>query len=425
MKHENRRTPGFPAKHRKLKRPGEGLKEFLIKNILIKIPIKRSSIILMLFFFSIAMMVYSYPSDEMDPFHPDGFSAVDGITPAPSPSEEPNAPKANPVQYRRVETEIDGEPLVMFVLELNLSDPGLRVFPVLAQDDIFGFETLSVMNGRYKAYASVNAGFNYSYGQPAGLVVQNGKILSGSMGYGRTLLIGDQKAWFHSGSVKAWLEQGEQRLAVDRVNPYPAVAGILVFTPEYGPTDRIDEAHTVCRVRNNRVESVEVTTGESEIPDDGFLITDMRIEDSPLLEFAIGREILLRWDGNADHGYQCSGSLVEQGLNVAEDKDPWGGNMRIRTPRTAVGIKDESTLVFLVVDGRQPGYSVGATGKQLADLLISFGVREAALLDGGASSEMIVQNQIVNRPSTGTERLIASAFIISVNQDGTGKTASP
>ena len=36
---------------------------------------------------------------------------------------------------------------------------------------------------------------------------------------------------------------------------------------------------------------------------------------------------------------------------------------------------------------------------------------EAALLDGGASSQMIVDGRIVNKPSTGKERLIASAFI--------------
>ena len=89
--------------------------------------------------------------------------------------------------------------------------------------------------------------------------------------------------------------------------------------------------------------------------------------------------------------------------------------MEIPTPRSAVVIKDESTLVFIVVDGRQPGYSTGVTGKQLADILISAGVTEAALLDGGASSEMIVNGEIVNKPSAGKERLIAAAFVITRN----------
>ena len=101
-----------------------------------------------------------------------------------------------------------------------------------------------------------------------------------------------------------------------------------------------------------------------------------------------------------EHGYQCSGSLVENGKNVSKDLDEWAGNLRIPTPKTAVGLKDENTLVFLVVDGRQPEYSEGVTGSQLADILISLGVTEAAILDGGASSELIYNGEIANRPST-------------------------
>ena len=52
-----------------------------------------------------------------------------------------------------------------------------------------------------------------------------------------------------------------------------------------------------------------------------------------------------------------AGSLVENGQNVSQDYDPRGGNMRIRTPEQQSRIKDENTLVFLVIDGRQPGYS--------------------------------------------------------------------
>jgi hypothetical protein len=72
------------------------------------------------------------------------------------------------------------------------------------------------------------------------------------------------------------------------------------------------------------------------------------------------------------------------------------------------------------VDGRQPGYSIGVTGKELADILISVGVTEAAILDGGASSEMIYENEIVNKPSTGKERLLASGFVIRLSGEGQG-----
>ena len=44
--------------------------------------------------------------------------------------------------------------------------------------------------------------------------------------------------------------------------------------------------------------------------------------------------------------------------------------------------------------------------------MIERGVMQAAMLDGGASSEMIIGDTIVNNPSAGRERLISSCFVI-------------
>lgn len=373
--------------------------------------INQNSVVILVLLICLILSIAGYdPSGKRNP--PDGSSLYEEITPGPPPTEQPTEPDRDPIRFKRVEMIIDGEPQVLFFLELDLSDPDLEVFPVLARDRIFGFEYLSVMDARYDADATVNAGFNFGYGQPSGLVIQNGRLLSGSIGYGRVLFIKDRKSWFQNAPVKTWLLCGDEKLPIDRINPYPATEGILVFTPEYGPANRMEGDYSICVVRNNRVVSIGVWNGEADIPGDGFLIADKRVEGSPLMKCHEGQEILLQWEGDAFQGYQCSGSLVEQGRNVAADYDAWGGNMRIQTPRTAVGLKDEHTLVFLVADGRQPGYSTGLTGKELADALIAEGVTEAALLDGGASSEMIINGEIVNKPSTGKERLLASGFIV-------------
>lgn len=361
-------------------------------------------------FLLLVFVIIIGPSEERQKLPYDGSYLCEEISPSPSP-----IPEKEPVIYTRKEIEYEGSPQVLHVLELDLSNSELKVFPVLSTDQIFGFELLSDINKRYEAIATVNAGFNFAYGQPSGLVIQNGKLLSSSKGYGRILSIKGKKAWFSSPPFKVWLESESYRIPVDIVNPYPKQQGISVYTPEYGPTNRIDEKYTVCVVRNNIVESAGVTEGELEIPDDGFLIVDLRVENSPLLNFSDGQKVEISLQEQVDHGYQCSGTLVENGRNVAKDMDEWAGNLRIPTPRTAVGIKNENTLIFLIVDGRQPGYSTGVTGKQLADILISFGVTEAAILDGGASSQIIFKNEIVNRPSTGKERLLATAFVIKYN----------
>jgi exopolysaccharide biosynthesis protein len=109
---------------------------------------------------------------------------------------------------------------------------------------------------------------------------------------------------------------------------------------------------------------------------------------------------------------ELGGWLVRDGKNVAASYDRYVGTMETRAPRTAVGLLSNGHLLFLVADGRQGESGVGLTGKELADLLMSFGAIEAAMLDGGGNSQMIVAGQIVNNPSTGRERPMAFAFVL-------------
>jgi len=74
-------------------------------------------------------------------------------------------------------------------------------------------------------------------------------------------------------------------------------------------------------------------------------------------------------------------------------------------PRTAVGVIDDNHLVFVVVDGRSPGYSQGVTLTGLADIMLGLGATTAYNLDGGGSSTMYFNGSLVNNPlGTGTER---------------------
>ena len=81
-----------------------------------------------------------------------------------------------------------------------------------------------------------------------------------------------------------------------------------------------------------------------------------------------------------------------------------------RHPRTAVGFDASGRWLYLVVvDGRQPGYSVGMTARELTDLMVRLGATSALNLDGGGSSILLVAQhdgslQIVNKPSGGSPR---------------------
>lgn len=103
-------------------------------------------------------------------------------------------------------------------------------------------------------------------------------------------------------------------------------------------------------------------------------------------------------------------AIVENGQTVSGidgvEIDTNVGNHSIQgdQPRTAVGVIDDNHLVFVVVDGRQEGYSAGVTLPELADIMISLGATTAYNLDGGGSSTMYFNGAVVNSPSNGGER---------------------
>lgn len=67
-------------------------------------------------------------------------------------------------------------------------------------------------------------------------------------------------------------------------------------------------------------------------------------------------------------------------------------------PRTAIGQRADGAMLLLVIDGRQPT-SLGASFKDVADVLIEYGAVNAAALDGGSSTLMVYQNEILNQTS--------------------------
>jgi exopolysaccharide biosynthesis protein len=81
-------------------------------------------------------------------------------------------------------------------------------------------------------------------------------------------------------------------------------------------------------------------------------------------------------------------------------------------PRTAIAQTKDGKVIFLVIDGRQIGY-LGATLKDVQDILLNYGAYNAANLDGGASTTMVYKDTIINKPSSKYgPRYLPSAFIV-------------
>lgn len=91
-------------------------------------------------------------------------------------------------------------------------------------------------------------------------------------------------------------------------------------------------------------------------------------------------------------------SLVENGEIVVDTNSEVGQSMS-SNPRTAIGIIDENRYIIIVSDGRT-SESEGLSLYQLAEIMKSYGVKTAYNLDGGGSSTLYFNGQVINKPTT-------------------------
>ncbi len=85
-------------------------------------------------------------------------------------------------------------------------------------------------------------------------------------------------------------------------------------------------------------------------------------------------------------------------------------------PRTAIGQRKDGIVLFLVIDGRTVTRP-GADMNDLIEIMQNYGAYNAANLDGGTSSSMVVNGEIINDPvdSSGSHRTryISTGFILT------------
>ena len=92
-------------------------------------------------------------------------------------------------------------------------------------------------------------------------------------------------------------------------------------------------------------------------------------------------------------------ALVENG-KVSVDENDEVGKAMASNPRTAIGVKSDGTIMMVVSDGRT-SESEGLSLKELAEFLKDHGAVTAYNLDGGGSSVMVFQGEVVNTPTGG------------------------
>jgi exopolysaccharide biosynthesis protein len=112
-------------------------------------------------------------------------------------------------------------------------------------------------------------------------------------------------------------------------------------------------------------------------------------------------------------------TLIKDGQPAFSMKTPPAGASREwkerskyeRHPRTAVGWSP-THVYLLIVDGRQPGLSVGMQLAELADFMVGLGCTEAMNLDGGKSAQMWLNGEIMNSPCQGVDTVASSLLVV-------------
>ncbi len=103
-------------------------------------------------------------------------------------------------------------------------------------------------------------------------------------------------------------------------------------------------------------------------------------------------------------------ALIINGEQLVHSSAGWGIQ-----PRSAIGQTARGEVLLLIIDGRAPGYSIGATLGDCADILKKYDAVQACNLDGGSSSIMYYNGREITKPSAANKvkgRAIPDGFMV-------------
>ena len=293
-----------------------------------------------------------------------------------------------------------------------------------------GLHVLAGVNGDY---------FNMRSGVPAGVAIENGVLRSSCDGVWAVGFRADGSALIGKPALEMSLEIEGTRYPLTVINKTRGAAFAL-YTDDFAARTPDDGAGTVfvCTLsdalrtqceRSLRVESRAEAAGAVEIPE-GKAILSLSEDANDWMRAAAdaigpGSELTLRID--CAEGWEEVESAVGCLYKLVTDGEIEEKLERSASPRSAVGVKADGTLVLYTIDGRQSGLSVGASLVQVAERMIELGCVEAGALDGGASTSFCAVRpgetalSQINSPSEGEARKAANYILLVTAEEPSGQ----
>jgi len=343
---------------------------------------------------------------------------------------------ANGLRYQhwQLDSLQSDEPWSIHILEVDLLK--MRLELCLGMDQITGQEVVSSMVERKGALAGINGGFSFTNnpwniyrGDPQDVLIKDSKLLSEPhktrASFGWLTAKNEQIPVLAQFSWSAFFQKGYDTLTVHGLNRLKTVDETILYTPEFSRTT-LTPTGTLELVLSSKFKILERNThGSNPIPKNGYVLS---IGQSAVAKVQSWRgKLQYREDLGTPYWFGPKQDLQHATFHTAGPILMLDGKavqrqtieqipehfVTTRHPRTGVGISQNRQTVWLVVvDGRQPQLSVGMSLPELTTLLVELGAWEAYNLDGGGSSTMVVENEIVNSPSDGKERLRCDGLLV-------------
>ncbi len=276
----------------------------------------------------------------------------------------------------------------------------VRIEPVIADGGIGNVETVKSMVDRTGAIVGINANyFDPKTGMIVGLLVKNGKVLSGRYGYRPILFITeDGRAVVSNDYMEIVASLGDVSVIINAVNA-PSKMDVVMYSSEYSKRIPKDDWRLYFLIRNGTIVSRsykphllrdEILIGVDRKYRHAF--ENVKIGDS--FDLAIRTTI----GAGVRHAIEGGPFLIKGGLPLSKPKDEkslYGpGIITSRRARTIVAVKNSKAITFIIVED-------GGNGMNYDDM-VSFlrgkGYQYAMCLDGGSSSTLVIKGKVVNIP---------------------------
>lgn len=324
---------------------------------------------------------------------------------------------ADGIKHIRMVKYYSGKPVKINVVEINPKiATDFEIMPVMASSSSLNHKaSIRAMAQKTNSVVAINGGFfKPQSGVPLGTLMINGKLFTGPI-YNRVAL-----GIFDTGYEVARLEfdgkitGNNTTVKIDNINqPRMLSSYVLVYTRDWGNYAPASPREGVqLQIVDNKITAA--SANPLFIPENGFVIVGPKDKLSALFGSAyVDVDISLnpKWE-NVKHIISGGPYLVKNGnvfVDISEEKLLAIGG---RNPRSAIGYTSDNNLIIVAVDGRE-GSSIGLTLTELANFMKSLGCVNAINLDGGGSTVMYVNGQIVNTPPQNGGIALSNAVVIS------------